>query len=137
MSTEKILILGVTAGGKGKLAFELAKKIGAEIISIDSMKVYRRMDIGTAKPSKELQQQIKYHLIDVVEPSESFSVDKFLSLTNKAIERMSSANRPIVAVGGTAMYIKALLYGLFAGPGSDEDIRWRLREQIQVEGLGQ
>ena len=137
MSTEKILILGVTAGGKGKLAFEFAKKIGAEIISIDSMKVYRRMDIGTAKPSKELQQQIKYHLIDVVEPSESFSVDKFLSLTNKAIERMSSANRPIVAVGGTAMYIKALLYGLFAGPGSDEDIRWRLREQIQVEGLGQ
>lgn len=137
MSAEKILILGVTAGGKGKLAFELAKKIGAEIVSIDSMKVYRRMDIGTAKPAKESRQQIKYHLIDVVEPSESFSVDKFLSLTNKAIDQISLADRPIVAVGGTAMYIKALLYGLFAGPGSDENIREKLREQIRAEGLGQ
>ena len=137
MSAEKILILGVTAGGKGKLAFELAKKIGAEIVSIDSMKVYRRMDIGTAKPTKERRQQIKYHLIDVVEPSEAFSVDKFLSLTNGAIDEIGSAGKPIVAVGGTAMYIKALLYGLFAGPGSDENIRGRLKEQIRAEGLVQ
>ena len=68
-----ILILGVTASGKGRLAFELAQHPGAEIISIDSMKVYRRMDIGTAKPPKQVQEKIKYHLIDVVEPSESFS----------------------------------------------------------------
>jgi len=136
MDTEKILILGVTAGGKGKLAFELAKKIDAEIVSIDSMKVYRRMDIGTAKPSKERQQQVKYHLVDVVDPSESFSVDKFISLTNEAIELIQSKGRPIVAVGGTAMYIKALLYGLFAGPGSDDAIREKLKEQIRVEGSG-
>jgi tRNA dimethylallyltransferase len=80
---QRILILGVTAGGKAKLAFELAKKIDAEIISIDSMKVYRRMDIGTAKPPKEQQKRINYHLIDVVEPSESFSVDVFLELMTK------------------------------------------------------
>ena len=69
-----ILILGTTASGKSRLAFELAKKIDAEIISIDSMKIYLRMDIGTAKPPTEIRQQVKYHLIDVVEPSESFSV---------------------------------------------------------------
>ena len=137
MDTEKILILGVTAGGKGRLAFELAKRIDAEIVSVDSMKVYRRMDIGTASPSKDRRQQVNYHLIDVVEPSESFSVDRFLSLTNEAIELIQSKGRPVVAVGGTAMYIKALLYGLFAGPGGDEQIREKLKEQIQARGLGQ
>ena len=67
-----ILILGVTASGKSRLSFDLAKHLGAEIISIDSMKVYRQMDIGTAKPPKDARQRIKYHLIDVVDPSDSF-----------------------------------------------------------------
>jgi len=75
-----VLILGVTASGKGRLAFDLAESLGAEIISIDSMKVYRRMDIGTAKPPKEARKRIKYHLIDVVEPSEPFSVGAFFDL---------------------------------------------------------
>ncbi|HAL44970.1 MAG: tRNA (adenosine(37)-N6)-dimethylallyltransferase MiaA [Planctomycetes bacterium GWF2_42_9] len=135
MTKNKILILGVTAGGKGKLAFELAKKLEAEIISIDSMKVYRRMDIGTAKPSKEARNQIKHHLIDVVEPSEPFSVDTFLNLTDQAVKNIESNGKPVVAVGGTAMYIKALLYGLFEGPGTDETIRAKLKEQIASEGL--
>jgi tRNA dimethylallyltransferase len=136
-NSRKILILGVTAGGKGKLAFELAKKLDAEIISIDSMKVYRRMDIGTAKPSKDVQNQIKYHLIDVVEPSESFSVDTFLSLTAKAVKDIESKGKPVVAVGGTAMYIKALLYGIFDGPSTDESIRHQLKEQISQVGLAE
>jgi tRNA dimethylallyltransferase len=105
----KILILGVTASGKSALAFELSKAIGAEIISVDSMKVYRRMDIGTAKPPSEKRSQIPYHLIDVVEPSEAFSVDKFLDLTEKAVADIQGRGKPVVAVGGTAMYIKALL----------------------------
>jgi tRNA dimethylallyltransferase len=129
-----ILILGVTASGKGRLAFELARKIDAEIISIDSMKVYRRMDTGTAKPSPERRKQVKYHLIDVVEPSESFSVDKFLELTHTAVNRINSAKKPIVAVGGTALYIKTLLYGLFEGPGPDPDLRQKLKGQIAAEG---
>jgi tRNA dimethylallyltransferase len=112
-----VLILGITASGKGRLAFDLAENLGAEIISIDSMKVYRRMDIGTGKPPKEARERVKYHLIDVVEPSESFS--------------------PIIAVGGTALYIKALLYGLFEGPGADEQIRKELRTQAEAEGLEQ
>ncbi|MEN6383813.1 MAG: tRNA (adenosine(37)-N6)-dimethylallyltransferase MiaA [Phycisphaerales bacterium] len=137
MTKNKILILGVTSGGKGKLAFELAKTLNAEIISIDSMKVYRRMDIGTAKPSIEFRSQIKHHLIDVVEPSESFSVDAFLNLTDKAVKEIQAKDKPIVAVGGTAMYIKALLYGIFEGPGTDEKIRKQLKEQIATLGLAE
>jgi len=132
-----ILILGVTGSGKGRLAFELAQTIGGEIISIDSMKVYRRMDIGTAKPPIENRRLIKYHLIDVVEPSESFSVGAFLDLTRKAIEEIKSRNKPVVAVGGTAMYIKALLYGMFEGPGTDEQIRSQLKQRAQTEGLNE
>jgi tRNA dimethylallyltransferase len=132
-----ILILGVTASGKGRLAFDLAEGLGAEIISIDSMKVYKRMDIGTAKPPKQARQRIKYHLIDVVEPSDSFSVAAFLKLANEAIEQIKSKNKPIIAVGGTALYIKALLYGLFEGPGTDEQIRAELKAQAQAEGIDQ
>jgi len=135
MSFQKILILGVTASGKGRVAFELAENMGAEIISIDSMKVYRRMDIGTAKPPKEARQQIRYHLIDMVEPSESFSVGKFLDLAYDAIEQITSRNKHIIAVGGTALYIKALLYGLFEGPAADQQIRKELEKLVETEGL--
>ncbi|MEN6575149.1 MAG: tRNA (adenosine(37)-N6)-dimethylallyltransferase MiaA [Phycisphaerales bacterium] len=129
-----ILVLGVTASGKARLGFELAKSLGGEIISVDSMKVYRRMDIGTAKASREAQQQVPHHLIDVVEPSESFSVGLFLERALAAIDDIRRRGRVVVAVGGTALYIKALLYGLFEGPGSDELIRAELRAQAQRDG---
>ena len=130
-----ILILGVTASGKGRLAFHLAKQLGAEIISIDSMKVYCRMDIGTAKPPREARAAIKHHLIDIVEPSDSFNVGLFLEHSSSAIEQIKRRNSPIVAVGGTALYIKALLYGLFEGPGTDQKIRSVLQERAKNEGL--
>ena len=130
-----ILILGVTASGKGKLACDLAQKVDAEIISVDSMKVYRRMDIGTAKPPPQARQKVKYHLIDVVEPSESFSVGLFLELAKDAIKNIKQRNKSIIAVGGTALYIKALLYGLFEGPGADENIRKKLKQQAKKQGL--
>jgi tRNA dimethylallyltransferase len=130
-----VLILGVTASGKARLGHELARARAGEIISVDSMKVYRRMDIGTAKPSREAQQQVRYHLIDVVEPSESFSVGLFLDKALAAIEDIRSRGRTVVAVGGTALYIKALLYGLFEGPGGDEQVRAELRERAAEEGL--
>jgi len=142
--SDYVLILGVTASGKGRLAFTLAKSLGAEIISIDSMKVYRRMDIGTAKPPKDARRQVKYHLIDIVEPSDSFSVGAFLDSAYETIENIKRRNRdpalrepniPIIAVGGTALYIKALLYGLFEGPGADRQIRAELRAQAKAEGL--
>jgi len=134
-----ILILGVTASGKGHLAFRLAesRRISGEIISIDSMKVYRRMDIGTAKPPKEARQRVSYHLIDIVEPSETFSVGAFLDLGYDAIKQIKSRNKPIIAVGGTALYIKTLLYGLFEGPGTDKQIRAELKARAEAEGLTQ
>jgi tRNA dimethylallyltransferase len=137
MDSKRILILGITASGKGRVAFELAKALNAEIISIDSMKVYRRMDIGTAKPGRDAQRQIKYHLIDIVEPSEQFSVGRFLEMAEEAVSDITRNNKPIVAVGGTALYIKALLYGLFEGPGSDEKIRAQLQRRAQEQGLAQ
>lgn len=137
MNNQLILILGVTASGKSALAFDLAAETGAEIISVDSMKIYRRMDIGTAKPAAEIQQKIKYHMIDVVEPSESFSVGRYLDLANDAIKCIQSLKKPVIAVGGTSLYIKALLYGLFDGPGTDEHLRIRLLKRKEVEGLGE
>jgi len=132
-----ILILGVTASGKGRLAFDLAESTGAEIISIDSMKVYRRMDIGTAKPPKEARQRVTYHLIDIVEPSDAFSVGAFLDAASDAIEQITSRGRRIIAVGGTALYVMALLYGLFEDGGSDERIRTELRARAEAEGLAE
>ncbi len=134
MSVQKILVLGVTASGKGRLGFDLARRLDGEILSIDSMKVYRRMDIGTAKPSPERRREVPCHLIDVVEPSESFSVAAFLERTDRAVADILARGRPVIGVGGTALYIKTLLYGLFDGPGSDETIRNELRQRTRVEG---
>ena len=132
-----ILILGVTASGKNKLAFSLAKSLDAEIISIDSMKVYRRMDIGTAKPSIEQRELVKHHLIDIIEPSESFNVGAFHEAALGAIEDIKGRGKAIVAVGGTSLYIKALLCGLFHGPGTDEQVRVQLRARVDAEGLAE
>lgn len=132
-----ILILGVTASGKGRLAFDLAGSLDAEIISVDSMKVYRRMDIGTAKPLRQAREQIKYHMLDVVEPSESFSVGTFVEGASQAISQIKERGKKAVAVGGTGLYIKVLLEGLFSDIGSDESIRKELEERIQNEGLAQ
>ncbi len=128
-----ILVLGVTASGKGALAFELARRIGGEIVSIDSMKVYRRMDIGTAKPSQARREQVRHHIVDVVEPHESFSVDQFLRLAGEAITEIRSAGKTVVGAGGTALYIKALLYGIFDGPPANYEIRKKLKAQIAAE----
>ena len=91
----QILILGVTASGKGRLAFDIAKAVDGQILSVDSMKVYRRMDIGTGKPGPQIRRQVKYHLIDVVEPSESFSVDVFLQLLRNAVEKIEAKGKPL------------------------------------------
>lgn len=135
MNHKMIMILGVTASGKGRLAFDLANHLDAEIVSVDSMKVYRRMDVGTAKPSPEAQRQVRYHMIDVVEPSESFSAGLFLEKASAAIAEIRRRGKSVVAVGGTALYSKALLYGLFEGPGSDERTRRELLARVEAEGL--
>ncbi len=126
------VIVGPTAGAKSALAVALAHTLksssqtAAEIVTADSMQVYRAMDIGTAKPSPAERQGIPHHLIDIVEPTEPFSVDQWLGLAESCIDQLrASATLPIV-VGGTHFYIKALLEGLFDGPAGDPALRQEL-----------
>jgi len=128
-------ILGCTAVGKSAVGIEVARRIGAEIVSVDSMMVYRRMDIGTAKPSREIRAEIPHHCIDIVEPSESFSVARYLTFADEAIDKISSAGKPVLLVGGSALYIKAVSEGLFEGPGANPEIRQALKARAAAEGL--
>ncbi len=139
MQPKLTFIFGCTGSGKGSLGRELAQRTDGEIISIDSMKVYRRMDIGTAKPSVEVRQRIPHHLIDVAEPCEEFSVARYVELADQTILdiHQRNNNKNIFVVGGTPLYVKALTEGLFEGPGADESIRNQLLEQVQNDGLDQ
>ena len=129
-------IVGCTGSGKGGLGRALADHIGAEIVSIDSMKIYRRMDIGTAKPSRDARRTVPHHLIDVVEPSEEYSVAHYIEEADRAIEGIRGRGKPILFVGGTPMYIRGLVSGLFEGPGADAAIRTRLHDTAAQEGTG-
>ncbi len=128
-------ILGCTACGKGAVGREIARRVGGQIVSVDSMKVYRRMDIGTAKPPPEARAEIPHHCLDVVEPSESFSVAQYLERADEAIEAIGAAGDVALAVGGTSLYLKALSEGLFDGPSADEAGRAALRRRAREEGL--
>lgn len=119
-----LAIIGPTASGKSALAAAIARKCGAEILSIDSMQIYKGMDIGTAKPTQQEQREIPHHMIDVAEPDELFSVARFVELADETVVRTAS---PLIATGGTPMYFKAFFEGLFEGPGADESLRSRLR----------
>ncbi len=134
MGTTLTFIVGCTGSGKGSVGRELAGRTDGEIISIDSMKVYRRMDVGTAKPSAEIRRRIPHHLIDVVEPSEDFSVAQYVAQADAAIAEIHARHRPVFVIGGTPLYIKALSEGLFDGPGADPAVRDRLHELDRREG---
>lgn len=131
-----ILITGPTGSGKTETAIGLAKEFNGEIISADSMQIYRFMDIGTAKPTKEQQEAVKHHLIDVVNPDESFNAAIFMNLAAEAIVELELKKKVIFLVGGAGLYIKALLGGLFQGPGADENIRNFYRMELKKHGKG-
>ncbi len=128
-------IIGCTACGKGSLGRELARRLDGQIVSVDSMKIYRRMDIGTAKPSKAARAEVGHHCIDLVEPSASFSVAQFVEHADQAVSEIASAGAKAFAVGGTSLYIKALSEGLFEGPSADAKARRLLRARAADEGL--
>ncbi len=127
-------ILGCTAGGKGALGRALARRLGAQIVSVDSMKIYRRMDIGTAKPTATDQAELAHHCIDLVEPWEPFSVAQYVQAADEAIAQIRAAGRIPLAVGGTSLYVKALSEGLFQGPAANPDIRAELEELAGEKG---
>ena len=135
MERRVIVILGCTAAGKGELARALAAQIGGEILSIDSMKVYRGMDIGTAKPPPAVRAALPHHVVDVADPWEGFSAAQFVELADAAIADTHARGRPVVAVGGTVLYFKCLYEGMFAGPSADADLRAELRRRAAHEGL--
>jgi tRNA dimethylallyltransferase len=122
-------LTGVTATGKTRIALALAETLGAEIISLDSMAIYRGMDIGTAKPTPEQQAVVPHHLIDVVGSEEDFSVAQYLGAAYATIADIRARGREVLFVGGTPLYLKALLRGLFEGPPAD----WELRKEIEAE----
>ena len=131
----KLLILsGPTGSGKSELAIELASLLGAEILNADSMQVYRGMDIGTAKLPMSERKGIPHHLIDIVDPDQEFNAALFRSHAFSIIDDLSMRDIPIIVVGGTGLYVKALLGGLFTCPASQRELRQRLWEECEAEG---
>ncbi len=129
-----VVILGPTASGKSSLALGLAEKLNGEIVSCDSVAVYRHLDIGAAKPSPEDLRRVPHHLIDVVSPAEPFTAGDYSRLARAAIQDISSRRHLPIVVGGTGLYLRALLEGLFAGPPRSEELRQRLRQRAGERG---
>jgi len=136
MSNDKpiLIIAGPTAAGKTEASILLARELGAELVSADSMQIYRGMDIGTAKPTKEQRKLVYHHMIDIVEPDQPYSVGDYLRDARGAISGIISSGGIPVVVGGTGLYIRALTRGLFHGPPADLELRERL---LQRENEGE
>ncbi len=127
-------IAGPTASGKSAASLTVAKQLDAEIISLDSMAIYRGMDIGTAKPTFSDRCQVVHHLIDIADPNQDFSVAEFVRLAADAATAIASRGRTPLFVGGTGLYLRAVLRGIFEGPAPDWDLRRRLEHQAQEHG---
>lgn len=136
MKKKLIVLSGPTAVGKSALSVALAKKIGGEIISADSMQVYRGLDIGSAKISPEEMQGVPHYLIDVLEPEESFDVASFQAMAKEAMEKIWSAGHIPILTGGTGFYIQSVVYDIgFTSHESDPDFRRHLEEIAGVNAL--
>ncbi len=129
-----LILTGPTGSGKTQSGIELAEQVGAEIVSMDSMALYRGLDIGTAKPSPEDRRRVPHHLIDVRDPWESASVAWWLDQAAACCRDIEGRGRRVLIVGGTPLYLKALLRGLFPGPPADPALRLRLAEEAERMG---
>jgi tRNA dimethylallyltransferase len=129
------ILLGQTASGKKDVALDVASQLNAEIISVDSMKIYCKMDIGTAKPLLSQREKIKWHLIDIIEPSESYNVARFVEDCDMVIADVISRNKTPLLLVGTGLYLRSLLYGIFYGLKRDNRIREELEKLADEKGL--
>jgi tRNA dimethylallyltransferase len=129
-----LVICGPTASGKSELAIRLARELDAEIVNADSMQVYRGMDIGTAKPTAEQRAAIPHHLIDVADPDRLFSAADFALAADEAIRAITARGKRVIMVGGTGLYIRALLKGLVDSPSGAGEIRRALQAEAQELG---
>lgn len=131
---ELCALVGPTAAGKSALALALAERAGAELVSLDSMQVYRGMDIGTAKPSAEERARVPHHMLDLVDPVERYDVQRFLADLEPVLAGIAERGGRALLVGGTAFYLKVLTHGLFEGPPSDLELRARLEAEAAALG---
>jgi tRNA dimethylallyltransferase len=129
-----LVILGPTASGKSALATELAQRFAGEIVSCDSVAVYRYFEIGTAKPTREERAKVAHHLLDIAEPDEPLTAGEYSRRARCAIAEIAQRRRLPMVVGGTGLYLRALLEGLFPGPQRSEELRVRLRERAEQFG---
>ena len=134
MSFPLIAVVGPTGSGKSNLALELAKRFSGEIVSCDSVQIYKDFNIGTAKLTELQQQQIPHHLIDLVEPDHLFTAGDYGRLGRKVLEDIIRRNRLPIIAGGTGLYLKALLEGLFEGPQRSEKLRERFHNLAALKG---
>ncbi|HEY1730469.1 MAG TPA: tRNA (adenosine(37)-N6)-dimethylallyltransferase MiaA [Terriglobales bacterium] len=129
-----VAILGPTASGKSALAVTLAQRFDGEIVSCDSVAVYRHFEIGTAKPSAQQRALVPHHLLDVAEPEQPFTAGEYSRQARASIREIAQRGRLPIVVGGTGLYLRALLDGLFPGPERSEELRERLRARVEVHG---
>ena len=129
-----VLLLGPTGSGKTALSLTLGERFGGEIVSCDSVAVYRGMDLGTAKPSDEDQTRLPHHLIDVAEPNQPFTAGEYSRQARAALRDISNRGNLPIVTGGTGLYLRALTEGLFAGPARQQELRSRLEQSRQRRG---
>ena len=130
-----VLLLGPTGSGKTALSLALAERFGGEIVSCDSVAVYRGMDLGTAKPSIEERARVPHHLIDVVDPDEAFTAGEYSRQARAALREIAGRGKLPIVTGGTGLYLRALTEGLFEGPVRQDALRARLRRSAEKRGV--
>jgi tRNA dimethylallyltransferase len=129
-----VLLLGPTGSGKTALSLALGERFGGEIVSCDSVAVYRGMDLGTAKPTAEERARLPHHLIDVADPDQPFTAGEYSRQARAALREIAGRGRLPIVTGGTGLYLRALTEGLFAGPERQDGLRQRLRQSSQKRG---
>ncbi len=135
MEKRVLAIVGPTASGKTKLAIQLALRLETEIISADSRQIYKELNIGTAKPTQEELDKVKHHFISHISITENYDVGKFVQEASQVISKLHLENKIPIIAGGTGLYINSLLYGIFEGPSSDNQIRQSLENELRDSGL--
>ena len=132
-----VIICGPTASGKTGFAVELGERVGGEVVGADSLQVYRHLDIGTAKPSPEERARVHHHLVDVLNPDEPFNAALYKEMADECIGDILSRGRVPLVVGGTGLYMRVLIRGIFNAPKPDESLRSRLKQELEAYGVEQ
>ena len=134
ITTPVLVLIGPTAVGKTSLSLKIAERYSCEIVGLDSMQIYRQMDIGTAKATIEERNQVPHHLIDIVDPDEDYHVGRYVAEASKACREIIARGKTPLLVGGTGLYLKGMLQGLFEVDADDEQVRADLKQRLAEEG---